>query len=70
MYILYKEKEDDFMTLKTYSNSDTTQISVHFNAKEFRCKCGRNHSYQITAELVNKLEQILQYIASIDKKLK
>ncbi len=46
------------MTLKTYSNSDTTQISAHFNAKEFHCKCGGNHSYQIAAELVDKLEQL------------
>ena len=46
------------MTLKTYSNSDTTQISEHFNAREFRCKCGGNHSCQIAAELVDKLEQL------------
>ena len=46
------------MTLKTYSNSDTTQISAHFNAREFRCKCGGNHSCQIAAELVDKLEQL------------
>ena len=46
------------MTLKTYSNSDTTQISAHFNVREFRCKCGGNHSCQIAAELVDKLEQL------------
>lgn len=46
------------MSLKKYSNGDTTQISAHFNAKEFRCKCGKNHDTLISGELVNKLEQL------------
>lgn len=44
--------------IKTYSYSDNTQLSAHFNAKEFRCKCGKVHAFSISNELVNKLEKL------------
>ena len=43
---------------KTYEYSDKTQLSPHFNAKEFRCKCGKEHEFGISNELVNKLEKL------------
>ncbi|MBP0986928.1 MAG: hypothetical protein J6S92_01450 [Oscillospiraceae bacterium] len=42
--------------IKTYKFDDTTQLSPHFNAKEFRCKCGREHEFEINDALVEKLE--------------
>lgn len=44
--------------IKTYSYSDSTQLSAHFNAKEFRCKCGKEHAFSISNELVDKLEKL------------
>ena len=44
--------------IKTYKFDDTTQITPHFNAKEFRCKCGKVHAFSISNELVNKLEKL------------
>ena len=44
--------------IKTYSYSDNTQLSAHFNAKEFRCKCGKEHAFSISNELVDKLEKL------------
>ena len=41
-----------------YQYSDSTQITPHFNAKEFRCKCGKEHEFGISNELVNKLEKL------------
>lgn len=41
-----------------YQYSDSTQITPHFNAKEFRCKCGKVHEFGISNELVNKLEKL------------
>ena len=43
---------------KKYEYSDTTQLSQHFNAKEFRCKCGKEHEFEVSDELVKKLEQL------------
>ena len=43
---------------KKYEYSDTTQLSPHFNAKEFRCKCGNEHKFSVSDELVQKLEQL------------
>lgn len=36
-----------------YQYSDSTQINPHFNAKEFRCKCGKVHAFSISNELVD-----------------
>ena len=44
--------------IKTFSASDTTQLSPHFNAKEFKCKCGGMHDFQLNTELVDKLEKL------------
>ena len=44
--------------IKTYKFDDTTQITPHFNAKEFRCKCGKEHAFSISNELVDKLEKL------------
>lgn len=44
--------------IKTYSYSDNTQLSAHFNAKEFRCKCGKEHAFSISNELVDKLKKL------------
>ena len=43
---------------KKYEYSDTTQLSPHFNAKEFRCKCGKEHEFSISEELIEKLEKL------------
>ena len=41
-----------------YGYNDNTQISAHFNAAEFRCKCGKEHDFEISTELVEKLEKL------------
>lgn len=44
--------------VKTYKYNDKTQLSTHFNAREFRCKCGKSHSTKISDELLDKLERL------------
>ena len=44
--------------IKKYEFGDTTQFSPHFNAKEFRCKCGKEHEVLIADELIDKLEKL------------
>ena len=44
--------------IKTYPFDDKTQLSAHFNASEFRCKCGKAHDTLLADELVSKLEQL------------
>ena len=46
------------MSVKTYSNTDHTQLSAHFNVQEFKCKCGQSHDILIFSELIDKLEQL------------
>ncbi len=46
--------------IKTYKYSDNTQLSPHFNAREFRCKCGKEHEILISTELVDKLEKLYE----------
>lgn len=48
--------------VKTYAYDDQTQITSHFNAKEFRCKCGKPHDFQVSDELVAKLETIREVL--------
>lgn len=43
---------------KTYGYNDKTQLSPHFNAREFRCKCGKEHETLISDELIEKLEKL------------
>lgn len=42
--------------VKEYPYGDTTQLSEHFNAKEFQCKCGKPHSFFVSEELIANLE--------------
>ncbi len=46
--------------IKKYEFGDTTQLSVHFNAKEFRCKCGNEHSFEVNEKLVENLEKLYE----------
>ena len=41
-----------------YQYSDSTQITPHFNSTEFRCKCGKEHEFEVNDNLVQKLEQL------------
>lgn len=44
--------------MKVYSYNNNTQLSPHFNAQEFRCKCGGNHEIKIDEKLIEKLEKV------------
>lgn len=46
------------MAINTYNAQDKTQISEHFNAKEFRCKCGKDHSFKVDSALIEQLEKL------------
>ena len=50
------------MSVKTYSNSDKTQLSDHFNVQEFKCKCGKSHNILVSEELVTKLEELYSFL--------
>lgn len=44
--------------VKTYSNTDSTQLTPHFNTAEFKCKCGKSHDTLINTKLVEMLEKL------------
>ncbi len=44
--------------IKTFKHGDETQISPHFKASEFQCKCGAGHDFKLDTELIEKLEQL------------
>ena len=46
--------------IRKYEFNDTNQLSPHFNAKEFRCKCGKEHELSIADELITKLEKLYE----------
>lgn len=46
------------MAILTYKFDDQTQLSPHFNVKEFRCSCGKSHETLLASELVDKLEAL------------
>ena len=46
------------MAILTYKFDDQTQLSPHFNAREFRCQCGQPHETLIASELIDKLEAL------------
>ena len=46
------------MSVNHYDYNDSTQLSPHFNVKEFRCQCGQSHETLIASKLVGKLEQL------------
>lgn len=41
-----------------YQYSDSVQISQHFNSTEFRCKCGKEHDFEVNDNLVQKFEKL------------
>lgn len=46
------------MSILTYKFDGQTQLSPHFNVREFRCQCGGSHETFIASELVDKLEAL------------
>lgn len=44
----------------TYSSSDKTQLTEHFNVSEFKCKCGGSHNTLISKKLVEMLEKLFE----------
>ena len=46
------------MSVNHYDYNDSTQLSPHFNAREFRCSCGKSHETLLASELVDKLEAL------------
>ena len=44
--------------VQKYVFNDNTQLSPHFNAQEFRCKCGKEHETLISDELIANLEKL------------
>lgn len=44
--------------IKTFKHGDETQISPHFKASEFQCKCGAAHDFQLDTDLVDNLEKL------------
>lgn len=45
-----------------YDYNDETQLSAHFNAREFRCKCGKTHDTEINPNLVDNLEKLYRVL--------
>jgi len=46
------------MPVNHYDYNDSTQLFPHFNAREFRCSCGKSHETLLASELVDKLEAL------------
>lgn len=46
-----------------YKYTDETQLSAHFNAREFRCKCGKTHDTEINPNLVTNLEKLYRALS-------
>ena len=46
-----------------YDYNDETQLSAHFNAREFRCKCGKTHDTEINPNLVTNLEKLYRALS-------
>lgn len=44
--------------VRTYQYGDTSQLSPHFRASEFQCKCGKPHEFMISEELIANLEKL------------
>lgn len=42
--------------IRQYPPDSTIQISEHFKASEFKCKCGKMHYFKVDDELIQKLE--------------
>lgn len=52
------------MSVKSYSYTEKKQLSEHFNASEFRCKCGKNHNFKVDENLVKKLEELFSVLGA------
>ena len=48
--------------MSEYKANSNTQITQHFNSKEFVCKCGQNHNIKINDSLCLKLEELYSYL--------
>lgn len=46
-----------------YDYNDETQLSAHFNVREFRCKCGKTHDTEINPNLVTNLEKLYRALS-------
>ena len=54
-------KENRIMAdVQTYSFETSKMLTAHFNTMEFRCKCGKAHSTQISTTLLSKLEELFK----------
>ena len=51
--------------IRTYKHGDATQITPHFKASEFQCKCGKGHVFQLDDELVENLEQFFTVVPKL-----
>ena len=51
--------------IKTFKHGDETQISPHFKACEFQCKCGAGHDFQLDTDLVDYMEQLFVAIPKL-----
>lgn len=47
------------MAVKKYKYNSKTQLSKHFNAQEFRCKCGCKRDILIDTDLIDTLENLM-----------
>lgn len=52
------------MGIVTYKNNDKTQLTTHFNVKEWKCKCGQNHDIKIHSDLPVLLEKVMDKIGA------
>lgn len=50
--------------INLYSYNSNKQLSLHFNSKEFRCKCGENHGTKIDTALIEKLENLFSALGA------
>lgn len=48
-----------------YNYGATNQLSEHFNIREFRCKCGKNHVTVIDPRLIDKLERLYSSLGAV-----
>lgn len=51
--------------IRTHKHGDPEQLSPHFRACEFQCKCGKGHDFQLDDELVEKLEQFFTVVPKL-----
>lgn len=58
-YMVSIDKPAPANKVTTFSATDSTQISKHFNVQEFKCKCGKQHDILINLYLIYMLEKIM-----------